>query len=244
MSVVQSHLSHLFPHAAQSGLRSVRRPFRPSADTGPYRLPHDVRDRLGTALAGYRNRDAAFSLAVFLGRFWSAPGRLERAFPIDRRALANRPDLRLTEAQVRGAIRALENAGFLNRVILGKGSRHKLANTGELHRKPMLFQFGSDYAVSFSMANKRTQKARERHSHARRTLTPLPVSQASTVFLAASAPKSPKNIISEAEKVLMGELKPKLPEPTSLNPHLEAALERWKRAAEGQGLFGSGQRDS
>ena len=46
-------------------------------------------------------RDA---LAVFIGRFWSAPGRIEQAFPIDRRALAERPDLGLTEAKVGGAI--------------------------------------------------------------------------------------------------------------------------------------------
>ena len=61
-----------------------------------------------SALASFRNRDAAFALAVFVGRFWSAPGRIEQDFPIDRRALANRPDLGLTEAKVRGAIRTLE----------------------------------------------------------------------------------------------------------------------------------------
>jgi hypothetical protein len=54
-----------------------------------------------------------------------------------------------------------------------------------------------------------------------------------------SALKSPKNKVSEASKVFVGELTPRLPEPTSLNLKLEAALDRWKRAAEGQGLFGS-----
>src|SRR4051794_12272971 len=147
------------PRPARARVRSLRRPFTPSRNAGPYRLPHDVWDRLGTALACYRNRDAAFSLAVFLGRFWSAPSRITSAFPIDRRALANRPDLGLTEAQVRGAIRALEAAGFLDRTIPGKGSRHKLTGTGELHRKPVLFQFGSDYASSFSLANRRAQTA-------------------------------------------------------------------------------------
>jgi len=34
---------------------------------------------------------------------------------------------------------------------------------GELHRKPVLFQFGSEYVSSFSRANKRAQKARGRH---------------------------------------------------------------------------------
>jgi hypothetical protein len=37
----------------------------------------------------------------------------------------------------------------------------------------------------------------------------------------------------------MGELRPRLPEPTQINPKLEAAMERWKKAAEGQSLFGS-----
>src|SRR3954447_26114056 len=60
-----------------------RRPFTPSS-AGIYRLPHDVRDRLAAALAPCRNRDAAFALATFLGRFWSTPARLLTSFPIDR----------------------------------------------------------------------------------------------------------------------------------------------------------------
>jgi hypothetical protein len=48
-------------------LRSVRRAFTPSPAPGPYRLPHDIRDRLGGALQPYRNRDAAYDLATFLG---------------------------------------------------------------------------------------------------------------------------------------------------------------------------------
>src|SRR3954452_12533253 len=122
MSAVQPHL---FLLASPPRLRSVRRPFRPSTDTGPYRLPHDVQDRLSAALACYRNRDAAFTLAVFIGRFWSAPGRIERAFPIDRRELANRPDLGLSEAKVRGAIRTLEHVGFLDRITPDRGSRYQ-----------------------------------------------------------------------------------------------------------------------
>src|SRR4051812_44907941 len=87
-----AQLSLLEPQAPRARLRHVRRPFTPSCQGGPYRLPHDVRAHLGTGLAQYRNRDAAFALAMFVGRFWSAPGRIEQAFPIDRRALANRPD--------------------------------------------------------------------------------------------------------------------------------------------------------
>src|SRR5215212_5381668 len=172
MSAVQPHLSHLFPPARQPRLRGVRRPFHPSTDTGPYRLPHDVRDRLGSALTGYRNRDAAYALAVFVGRFWSAPGRIEQAFPIDRRALANRPDLGLTEAKVRGAIRTLERVSFLDRIEPDRGSRYQRSDTGDLHRKPVSFRLGLDYGAAFETANKRAQKRRERHGQRRRVDLP------------------------------------------------------------------------
>ena len=55
--------------------RSVRRPFHPANWGGPYRLPSDVQDRLTAALSPFRNREAAFTLAMFLARFWSRPER-------------------------------------------------------------------------------------------------------------------------------------------------------------------------
>ena len=85
------------PRPKPTRLRSIRRAFTPSPCARPYRLPHDVRDRLASALAPFRNRDAAFALATFLGRFWSMPNRLLAAFPIDRRELADRDGLGLTE---------------------------------------------------------------------------------------------------------------------------------------------------
>src|SRR3954447_1336172 len=105
-----------FPRSPSRRGRSNRHPFTPSS-TGPYRLPRDVRDRLATDLASFRNRDAAFALATFLGRFWSTPSRLLTAFPIDRRELANHAALGLTEGRVRGAIRTLELVGFLDRAM-------------------------------------------------------------------------------------------------------------------------------
>src|SRR3954453_11659970 len=128
-----AQLSLLEPHPPRARLRHVRRPFTPSREVGPYRLPRDIRDQLLSALASFRNRDAAFALAVFIGRFWSAPGRIERVFPIDRRALADRSDLGLTEAKVRGAIRTLDRAGFLDRVEPDRGSRYQRTDTGDLH---------------------------------------------------------------------------------------------------------------
>src|SRR3954468_498460 len=157
--------------------RSSRRPFAPSQD-GMYRLPHDVRDRLAAALMPYRNRDAAFALARFLGRFWSTPARLLTAFPIDRRELADHAALGLTEARVRGAIRTLEEVGFLDRAV-ASGSTHRPTPDG-LHRKPVLFMFGSDYGPLFGAANKRAAAARERRSGVCRTPTPANPPQPST----------------------------------------------------------------
>src|SRR5215218_9906964 len=155
-----------FPHPVPRRSRGVRRPFTPSPCAGPYRLPHEVRDRLAAALVPYRNRDAAFALATFLGRFWSTPNRLLTAFPIDRRELADHVALGLTEARVRGAIRTLEEVGFLDRAV-ASGSTHRPTPDG-LHRKPVLFMFGSDYGPLFSAANKRVAAARERRTGPRR----------------------------------------------------------------------------
>src|SRR3954453_5133581 len=155
-----------FPRPAPRRSRSNRRAFTPSPCTGPYRLPRDVHDCLTTALVPFRNRDAAFALATFLGRFWSMPNRLLTAFPIDRRELADHAALGLTEARVRGAIRTLEEVGFLDRAVVS-GSTHKPTPDG-LHRKPVLFMFGSDFAPLFNAANRRAAAARGRRSGSRR----------------------------------------------------------------------------
>src|SRR3954467_11258157 len=166
-----------FPRLPSRRSRSNRHPFTPSW-AGPYRLPRDVRDRLATDLAPFRNREAAFALATFLGRFWSIPRRPLPAFPIDRRELAEHPALGLTEARVRGAIRTLEEVGFLDRAV-ASGSTPK-PTPDVLPRKPVLFMFGADYGPLFSMANKRAAAARERRSGARRTLTPAKLLRPST----------------------------------------------------------------
>src|SRR3954465_11858002 len=153
------------PRPPSTRRRGSRRPFAPS-HAGIYRLPRDVRDRLAAALAPYRNRDAAFALATSLGRFWSTPARLLAAFPIDRRELAEHAALGLTEARVRGAIRTLEEVGFLDRAV-ASGSTYRPTPEG-LHRKPVLFMFGSDYGPLFGAANRRAAAAREHRSGSRR----------------------------------------------------------------------------
>ncbi len=174
--IVQHQLA--FARPLQARARAVRRPFQPSQGEGPYRLPHDVRDRLTSALVPFRNREAAFTLATFLARFWSVPGRVTGSFPIDRRALADHEGLRLTEGRVRGAIRTLEAVGFLERAIPAAGSRYK-ATEGGLHRKPVLFVFGPEYAPAFLTANNRARAARGGDRRDRRPVTPAASSRPS-----------------------------------------------------------------
>src|SRR5215210_4589998 len=219
-----------FPRPALRRSRGVRRPFTPSPCAGPYRLPHDVRDRLTATLAPFRNRDAAFALAVFLGRFWSTPNRLLTAFPVDRRELADHAALGLTEARVRGAIRTLEEVGFLDRAV-SSGSTHTPTPDG-LHRKPVLLMFGSEYGPLFSAANRRAAAARERRSGLRRTSTPAKLLQPSTGLPRTRSLNSPKHKDSEADKVLMGEITPKPPEPSLQKSALDTALDRWRLAFE------------
>jgi hypothetical protein len=206
--------------------RSVRRPFHPSRGMGPYRLPSAVRDRLAAALAPFRNREAAFALAMFLGRFWSTPGRLLDAFPIDRRELADRPDLDLTEKQVRSAIRVLEEVGFLDRAV-ASGSRYKATEDG-LRRKPILFTFGSDYAPAFLAANRRAAAARGNRSGERRPIPAENARLASTANFQALLLKGPKSKSEAESPVLMGPLvKSGIPPKASeSDPRLEAALDR------------------
>src|SRR4051794_15587292 len=163
-ALIPAHPLLPLPRPPATRRRGSRRPFAPS-QAGVYRLPYDVRDRLTAALMPYRNRDAAFALATFLGRFWSTPARLLAAFPIDRRELADHAALGLTEARVRGAIRTLEEVGFLDRTVVS-GSTHRPVPDG-LHRKPVLFMFGSDYGPLFGAANRRAAAARERRSRSR-----------------------------------------------------------------------------
>jgi len=224
------------PRPPQTHLRCVRRPFHPSRDTGPYRLPRDIQDRLITDLAPFRNRDDAFALAVFIARFWSVPGRIGLGFPIDRRELAGHPELGLTEARVRGAIWVLEEIGFLDRAIPLPGSRYKRTEEG-LRRKPVLFVFGAEYAPVFLAANRRAAAARGARSGERRTMTPSNVSRLSGASPGARPTKSPINKERSESQVIMGDLTkrngipPKASEP---NPRLEAALERLRQEVFGK----------
>jgi hypothetical protein len=228
MSAVQPRLplTRLF----RPRVRSVRRSFTPSQEgRGPYRLPREVRDRLATSLARYRNRDSAYALAVFLGRFWSTPSRIADAFPIDRRALTEHGDLDLTEKRIRSAIRALEEIGFLDRAVTS-GSSYKATEDG-LRRKPIKFMFGSEYAPAFIAANRRAAAARGGHSSERRPIPAAASQGASTVSFEISPFKGPKGTNAPERTVNLGPLVKESgfpAKPFEVNSKLEAALARFE----------------
>ena len=228
MMIVQHQLA--FAQPLSSRVRSVRRPFRPSRGEGAYRLPHDVRDRLSAALAPFRNREAAFALARFLARFHSNPDRLLGGFMVDRRELADRPDLSLTEARVRRAIKALEEIGYLERGLT-TGSTHKATEEG-LRRKPIRFVFGSEYVPLFRAANQRARRAHKASAGgdraARRVLTPSVAPRPSPGHLEGQPLNSPKDKSEANPQVNLGELRTKsgLPAQPSQNSALERALQQ------------------
>src|SRR4051794_5249102 len=172
--------------------RRSRRQFIASGQNGPYRLPRAVQEQLEKSLKDFRNAETAYALAVFLGRFWSAPNRLDLPFPIDRRALSSHRDLDLSEAKIRGAIKTLERAGFLERAAVGKGSRFRRKGT-ELHRKPVLFQFGGEFRELFAKVNRHTK-------------TGNPTRRALPSRVPAFGANSPKKRIPNPTVLLMGEV--------------------------------------
>lgn len=220
------------PRLGLPRIRACRRPFVPSEPIGPYKLPQAVLDRLAPALAPFRNRDAAFALAVFLGRYWSAPKRLGLPFPVDRRALTDHAVLDLTEARVRGAIRTLEAIGFLDRA---DGSRRYKATTEGLHRRPILFAFGLEVREEFETANRRALAAAQRTTGGRRTSAgtkaPGPDPRLSPDPQVGQRLRSPKDTVSLEGALIMGEVGKGLAEQRMVAPiepgsALEEALAR------------------
>ncbi len=213
--------------AAPRPLPPPRRPLAPwsPAEAGPYRLPREAHDRLTTALAGRKNREAAFALAVFLARFWTTPDRLLSAFAVDRRALAGHEGLGLSEDRIRGALGTLEAIGFLDRVEPAPGKRYQRTAEG-LHRKPILFRFGADYGPTFARANARTQAARQRETGRRRSPAASSSPHPQRVPPVALPVPLPQIHHGSRLSLDLGE------EVSAPDTPLEAALTRWRQAVE------------
>jgi hypothetical protein len=182
----------------------------------PYTLPRDVQERLTVALKRFRNREAAHTLAVFLARYWSSPGKLVQAFTIDRRSLSTVDskvaDLNLTEDRIRGAIKTLEAIGFVDRTV-ASGSLYKATEDG-LRKKPIRFHFGTEYGLMFAQANRRAAAARGRRSEAGRPQVLVNYHRASAAFPEArdtsanlrTSPNSPKNRNPSGSVMNLGEI--------------------------------------
>ena len=153
------------PDSLPPARRRSRRPFHPSRHVDPvYRLPPAVADRLAAALQGRRTAERAYRLATYLARHWSAPRALLEAFTVAARRCDGTGGLvealDMTAAEIRGALKALEEVGFVVREI-GKGNGFQPTAAG-LRKAPIRFRFGPDYWPLFQAANRRTNSHRGR----------------------------------------------------------------------------------
>ena len=158
------------PDSLPPARRRSRRPFHPSRHVDPvYRLPPAVADRLAAALQGRRTAERAYRLAIYLARHWSAPAALLEAFTVAARRFDGTGGLvevlDMTAAEIRGALKALEEVGFVVREI-GKGNGFQPTAAG-LRKAPIRFRFGPDYWPLFKAAN-----ARSTNSHRGRGFAP------------------------------------------------------------------------
>ena len=146
------------PDSFPPARRRSRRPFHPSRHVDPvYRLPPAVADRLAAALQGRRTAERAYRLAIYLARHWSAPAALLEAFTVAARRFNGTGGLvevlDMTAGEIRGALKALEDVGFVVREI-GKGNGFQPTAAG-LRKAPIRFRFGPDYWPLFKAANRR-----------------------------------------------------------------------------------------
>lgn len=196
---------------------------------GGYRLPRAVETRLAAAARDLRNGEAVMALAAFLGRFHTAPAVLGRAFPVDRAALAAVDALGLTEARVRGALRALEEIGFVVREAT-VGSAYRPTAAG-LRRKPVFWRIAPEFGELFSKANAAALRGRRAGSTNRRPIAQAPAPRPSSPAVARPAAK-PAPLLTERETPCSGSVP--LGERPNANPEtgLEAALARLRSAVE------------
>jgi hypothetical protein len=200
-------------------------------------------DRLTGELAGCRYIGEAIRLATFLGRFWSVPGKLGQAFHVDRRALADRADLGLSEKRVRRALEALVAVGFLKRMP-ERGSGYRMTEDG-LRRRPALYRFGAEWWTIFaSVVRRAAAVVREAALQIGSHQTPA---RSPTALISGQISGGPKRTAGLEPPVHMGPVKrsgipPSVFEP---DPKLESALERLKEGfRRGRGGFEDGRADT
>jgi hypothetical protein len=127
-----------------------KRAWVPSSWSGNFRLPIRIADRLKADTGHLRNRDAVFTLIVYLARHHAGPKTIARGtktgFWIVREALAQSEKVNLTEDQIRGAIKAAITAGIIEPLL----SREEMRQPGRRANLPQLYRFTGDYAEMFT----------------------------------------------------------------------------------------------
>jgi hypothetical protein len=202
------------PRPVQDRESFARRTVHGSRWSGPYRMPMRVLELLQARLNGRKNRAAAHALAGFLARMNASPKRFGKAFPVDRRVLKDHSELDLTENQIKGAIRTLEEIGFLTRVA-ETGPAYRITAQGP-RRKPLQFAFGPDFAPRFAyLAKPRTSSPKGRR------------------FLEDQEKREVKRESFRASAVPLGELRVTPPSPVRCKPgeDLPGLAEALKRLA-------------
>jgi hypothetical protein len=122
------------------------------------------RSRTAAALQGRRTAERAYRLAIYLARHWSAPAALLEAFTVAARRFDGTGGLvaalGMTAAEIRGALKTLEEVSFVVRET-AKGNGFQPTAAG-LRKAPIRFRFGPDYWPLFKAANRRTNSHRGR----------------------------------------------------------------------------------
>lgn len=135
-----------------------KRAWIPSSWSGGYRLPIRIADRLKADTGHLRNRDAVFTLFVFLARHNAGPKTIARGtktgFWIVREAIAQSEKVDLTEDQVRGAIQAMVKLGIIEPLL----SREEMRQPGRRANLPQLYRFTGDYAEMFKAVAGRARR--------------------------------------------------------------------------------------
>ncbi|WP_048710777.1 hypothetical protein [Microvirga massiliensis] len=157
------------PLPVRRGRRPLGRAFHVSRTCGPYRIPHEAIEFIAPLLEKRGNRAEAAALLRFLARYWSSPKKLGEPFPIVRRTqdrkglgslggLKDCAELGQTEAQIRGAIKTLVEAGII--VRLNPDSGHVRGEDG-IRRRVAWYRFAPELEAIFSAANTRPCKRRD-----------------------------------------------------------------------------------
>lgn len=163
-------------------------------------MPESVGDRLGALLQGRRNAEACWALAVHLARC-NAGSRLLEAFPASRRGfdgsggLLELEGLSLSEKQIRNALLALEEVGYLVREIAA-GNGWQRTSAG-MRKAPVRYRFGPEFFPLFLAASRSRRRVRpdftkgpRRADFVRSKITTGPLRTGSTETV--TAPLSPK----------------------------------------------------